>query len=181
MLPHTFFTTSLATRAFSRRFLFLFVLALAVVAFKPNLMRWSSVAFSLRHERIPIVTDTTTPTNCAALASHDARDLRMYAFPVSAASSLFVPGVAPNGDPGGFDIEGDLRANTPTANTSDWTPGVSGSGVGVLTAAGVPVNAVKTFHAVDLYDSQQDNIFTGGLKYPDNPNTWNWTTSTSSR
>ena len=39
------------------------------------------------------------------------------------------PGVAPNGDPGpGFDIEGSLQANTPTANTSDWVPGVAGTG-----------------------------------------------------
>src|SRR5262245_23375845 len=37
------------------------------------------------------------------------------------------PGVAPNGDPGpGFEIEGNLGANTPTANTSDWVPGVAG-------------------------------------------------------
>jgi uncharacterized repeat protein (TIGR01451 family) len=86
------------------------------------------------------------------------------------------PPVSPTGDPGGFDIEGDLRANTPNANTSDWTPGVAGTGVGVLTAAGVPVDATKTFHSLDLFDSQNDNIFTGGSKVNDNPNTmWNWT------
>jgi uncharacterized repeat protein (TIGR01451 family) len=86
------------------------------------------------------------------------------------------PPVSPTGDPGGFDIEGDLRANTPTANTSDWTPGVAGTGIGVLTAAGVPVDATKTFHPLDLFDSQNDNIFTGGSKVNDNPNTmWNWT------
>ena len=95
----------------------------------------------------------------------------------TAALPLFVTGVVANGDPGGFEIEGDLRANTPTANTSDWTPGLAGTGVGVLTAAGAPVDAAKTFHLVDLYDSQADDIFRGGLKYPDNPNTWQWTTS----
>ncbi|HQR33230.1 MAG TPA: hypothetical protein PLK30_10850, partial [Blastocatellia bacterium] len=99
---------------------------------------------------------------------------------LGAASSLLFqgPGIAPTGDPGqGFDIEGNLQANTPNANTTDWVPGVAGTGVGVLTAAGVPVDPTKTFRIVDLYNSQSDDIFTGGSKVNDNPNTnWNWAT-----
>ena len=47
------------------------------------------------------------------------------------ASRLAAVGIAPTGDPGqGFDIEGDLQANTPNANTTDWVPGAAGAGIG---------------------------------------------------
>lgn len=56
------------------------------------------------------------------------------------------PGTAPVVVPaGGFHIEGNLQANTPTVNIGDWVPGAAGTGGNVLTAAGVPLNAATTF------------------------------------
>src|SRR5262249_9629321 len=86
------------------------------------------------------------------------------------------PGTAPVTVPtGGFGIEGDLRANDPTAGIGDWVPGSAGSGSNVLTAAGVPLNTLTTFHVIDLYSSGLDDNFHGGDKVDDNPNTgWTW-------
>src|SRR6478672_9509923 len=57
------------------------------------------------------------------------------------------PGIAQVTAPtGGFHIEGNLQANTPTAGIGDWLPGSVGGGGNVLNAAGVPVNAATTFH-----------------------------------
>jgi len=84
-------------------------------------------------------------------------------------------GVAPSGAPGGgFEVEGNLDANFPTANTSDWTPRGIGSGIGVLSAAGVPVNPAKTFHSIDVYKNDTDNVFAAGMKANDDPNNWKW-------
>src|SRR5438552_7025047 len=83
-------------------------------------------------------------------------------------------GVAPVVSPaGGFGIEGDLFANMPAANVGDWITN-SLTGGGVLTRAGVPLNAVTTFHFIDQYDGN-DIIFGGGLKWTDNPTNWSWT------
>src|SRR5262245_4170826 len=84
-------------------------------------------------------------------------------------------GVAPVVVPsGGFGIDGDLFANTPSANVGDWVTN-SASGGGVLTAAGVPLNATTTFHFIDSYTTN-DIIFSGGLKWTDTPTNWTWTT-----
>ncbi len=79
---------------------------------------------------------------------------------------------------GGFQIEGDLQANTPVAGKGDWLPGNAGAGGNVLTAAGVPVNATTTFHLTDLYNTSENN-FSGGKKFNDNPNIWTWTTNSA--
>src|SRR5262245_2082629 len=84
-------------------------------------------------------------------------------------------GVAPVVSPaGGFGIEGDLFANLPGANVGDWITN-SATGGGVLTAAGVPLNATTTFHFTDPFDTS-DIIFAGGLKWTDSPTNWTWTT-----
>ena len=84
-------------------------------------------------------------------------------------------GVAPITVPaGGFSIEGDLQANTPNLNVGDWLPGTNGTG-GVLDNAGNPLNPATTFHFTDLYNSSADQTFVGGLKWGDDPNTWQWT------
>src|SRR5206468_10587966 len=75
---------------------------------------------------------------------------------------------------GGFAIEGDLFANSPAANVGDWITN-SVTGGGVLTQAGVPLNASTTFHFIDQYDGDNDVIFGGGLKWTDNPTNWSWT------
>src|SRR6266576_5738909 len=61
-------------------------------------------------------------------------------------------GIAPVISPaGGFSIEGDLFANVPAANVGDWITN-SLTGGGVLTRAGVPLNAGTTFHFIDQYN-----------------------------
>ncbi|KIA86140.1 T9SS type A sorting domain-containing protein [Flavobacterium sp. AED] len=90
-----------------------------------------------------------------------------------------LPGIATVNTPtGGFQIEGDLQANTPIAGKGDWLPGVAGSGGSVLTVAGTPVNALTTFHLTDLYNTSENN-FSGGKKFNDNPNLWTWTSNSA--
>src|SRR5690349_8017718 len=89
-------------------------------------------------------------------------------------------GVAPVLIPaGGFSIEGDLTANSPSAGAGDWLPGPGGAGGSVLDASGAPLNPATTFHLTDLYNSTSDNTFSGG-KWTDDPNTWQWTPSKAS-
>jgi len=102
--------------------------------------------------------------------------------PVSHAVATPPPGgiavVSP--PPGSFGIDGDLFANTPVADIGDWLVNTNiapGSGLGVLGLNGVPSDPVRTFHFVDVYDDSTDNIFAGGNKWTDNPNSWGWTTS----
>ena len=91
------------------------------------------------------------------------------------AAVIVGPGVAPVTVPsGGFDLDGDLQANTPTADIGDWIPGSSGAGGNVLTSAGVAINNSTTFHLIDLYNSSNDDNFAGGKKVNDDPNTWTW-------
>jgi len=90
-------------------------------------------------------------------------------------------GVAPVTSPaGGFSIDGNLVANLP-GNTGDWLMSTNaGTGGAVLDASGAPLNPATTFHFRDLYSSGSDNTFVGGLKWTDNPNVWQSTTSKSS-
>src|SRR5512137_805762 len=86
-------------------------------------------------------------------------------------------GVAPVVSPaGGFAIDGDLLANTPTADAGDWLSGSGGTGGALLDANGTPLNPATTFHFVDPYNADNDETFIGGLKWTDNPNTWGCTT-----
>src|SRR4051812_34137474 len=90
-------------------------------------------------------------------------------------------GVAPVTSPaGGFSIDGNLVANLP-ANTGDWLLSTNtGTGGAVLDASGAPLNPTTTFHFRDLYSSGSDSTFVGGLKWTDNPNVWQSTTSKAS-
>jgi hypothetical protein len=99
------------------------------------------------------------------------------------------PGVAPDGDPGGFGVEGDLRSNFPGADrSSDWvanpSPTPTGSPVGdymlnndgtarlVFPANG---NGNITKHFLDGVGNTDQDIFQStGDKYNDNPTTWDW-------
>src|SRR5438034_6871283 len=101
-------------------------------------------------------------------------------------SAWDAPGATPpvgralvNPPTGGFAIDGDLRANTPTGGIGDWVPGPSGTGGAVLLADGTPVNPNTTFHLVDVFNSGTDNNFAGGNKVNYNPDTptsgkWQW-------
>ncbi|HCE57535.1 MAG TPA: hypothetical protein DER09_06910, partial [Prolixibacteraceae bacterium] len=89
------------------------------------------------------------------------------------ANSQTAPVVAPSG---GFSIDGDLESNTPATDIGDWISGLTGSGGYVLNIDGSPVNTSKTFVYEDLFNSGNDNIFKGGYKWNDDPNTWMWVT-----
>lgn len=96
---------------------------------------------------------------------------------ISGLAALAVPpptGIAPVLIPaGGFRIDGDLMAD---AIAGDWV-GTTNPAAGVLNAAGVPLNPATTFHFVDPFNTTSDNTFVGGLKWTDDPNTWQWTLS----
>ncbi|MFV8344422.1 gliding motility-associated C-terminal domain-containing protein [Flavobacterium sp. XS2P39] len=86
------------------------------------------------------------------------------------------PGIAPVSTPtGGFNIDGTLLANTATG---DWVDG-TGTGGFTLNNLGVPLNAGTTYHLYDPYNTSSDNIFGGGDKVGDNPNSWSWVTGTA--
>jgi hypothetical protein len=99
---------------------------------------------------------------------------------LSGLTALAVPpptGTAPVLIPvGGFGIDGNLVADS---SGGDWLGGTNAA-AGVLDPAGVPLNPATTFHFVDPFNSSSDNVFVGGLKWTDDPNTWQWTTSKSS-
>jgi hypothetical protein len=86
-------------------------------------------------------------------------------------------GIAPVNPPaGGFGIDGDLLANTPTPGVGDWLAGPGGAGGAVLDGAGKPINPLTTMHIIDPFgNSGADVIFAGGLKWFDNPANWHWT------
>ena len=89
--------------------------------------------------------------------------------------SLAATTIAPTGDPGqGFDIEGNLEANSPNADTSDWVPGSPGKGEASFSAAGATLNSSRTFRRTDAFNNANDNVFKSGLKANDNPNAWTW-------
>lgn len=89
-------------------------------------------------------------------------------------------GLAPITPPaGGFGIDGDLLANSPFAGVGDWTSNTNtspGSGLSVLSPTGTPLDTLRTFHFTDAYNNTADQIFGGGEKWMDDPNTWQWTT-----
>ena len=84
-----------------------------------------------------------------------------------------VPVLVPTG---GLGIDGNLEANLPAAGVGDWIARGTG-GDGVLASNGAPLNLLTTIHRIDPFgNSNSDIIFTGGLKWFDDPNTWRWTT-----
>lgn len=87
--------------------------------------------------------------------------------------------IAPvNAPAGGFHIDSDLRANTPTAGVGDWVPGSSGSGGHVFSLAGVPLDPAHSFLRDDIYSSNSDDVFSGS-SMADNPNDWKWAYSSA--
>jgi gliding motility-associated-like protein len=89
-------------------------------------------------------------------------------------SILSAQNTAPVNPPtGGFRIDGDLQANTPTTGIGDWIPGPAGSGGFVMNSAGAVINPLTTFHFLDAYNGT-DDIFTSGRRN-ENPNLdWTW-------
>jgi hypothetical protein len=88
-------------------------------------------------------------------------------------------GIAPTGDPGGFEIEGDLTSNT-TALTTDWLDGPAGV-QGILNNDGtvrtLPPPGV-TYRRLDAYNTL-DDVFAGSNQVNADPNTYKWQTGSA--
>jgi hypothetical protein len=94
-------------------------------------------------------------------------------------------GITPTTVPsGGCAIDGDLLARTPVFSpfssfNGDFleNPSAPGTGGGVFTnPGGLPIDPMTAFHVIDGYGNADQNIFTQGSKFNDNPNDWHWTT-----
>jgi hypothetical protein len=96
----------------------------------------------------------------------------------AAAPTVVGGGTALNGDPGGFGIDGDLLANTPIANVSDWLDNSGGTGVGLLNLDGTAKDPTLTIRRLDAVGTI-DDVFAGSNKLNQNPNTWRWQTQTA--
>jgi hypothetical protein len=87
--------------------------------------------------------------------------------------------VAPVSPPsGGFHIDGNLQANSPTAGVGDWIPGSAGAGGYVMDSAGVPLDTNTTFHFVDAWNGS-DDVHGNSTHFNENPNIWAWTTGSA--
>jgi hypothetical protein len=132
-----------------------------------------------------ISTSTSTPTPSTNVGSQ-VTDLQNFgaassvsiAAPTPTPTPAVGPGVAPNGDPGGFEIEGDLRASSSPSRT-DWLDTTLNSGIGgLLFENGSPKNPTVTFRRSDVY-AANDDVFPGGMKVNDNPSTYTWLTNSA--
>ncbi|WP_300436450.1 hypothetical protein, partial [Christiangramia sp.] len=74
---------------------------------------------------------------------------------------------------GGFGIDGDLLSNFTTEGIGDWFKGESGIGGHILLNDGTPIDPNTTSFEKDAFGSN-DNVFQGGEKWNDDPNTWTW-------
>ncbi|MDA0864184.1 MAG: hypothetical protein O3B88_05925, partial [Bacteroidetes bacterium] len=77
---------------------------------------------------------------------------------------------------GGFEIDGNLEANSPTSGAGDWVMGSAGSGGFVIDQSGNPLTSLTQLFK-DEYGTNSDNSFAMGSKAFDDPNTWAWTNS----
>jgi hypothetical protein len=82
--------------------------------------------------------------------------------------SQLAPITPPNG---GFRIDGNLIAGTPTADEGDWVAGTSGGYVFYNT--GIAVNPTHSNLTRDPYHSTGDDVFAGS-SFAQNPNAWRW-------
>ena len=85
-----------------------------------------------------------------------------------------VPVLAPTG---GFGIDGDAFANTPSPaylNVGDWFYETGGTGTGVLNTDGSPIDGTMTFLIGDDWGKADRSTFLTSTKIDDNPNTYLW-------
>src|SRR5439155_1134301 len=86
-------------------------------------------------------------------------------------------GVALNGNPGGFEIQGGVVATAAMGHT-DWIANGGGT-TGLLTnPGGVPMDSTVTYRRLDAYNGT-DDIFSGSHAINDNPNTYTWKTASA--
>ena len=156
---------------------------------------WTTPAFlSGRTENHPAkASDAAKPNRLTGNVAPTAKaNLNLLPAPVPAPT--VGPGIAPTGDPGtpgGFGIEGDLKADFPgTDQSTDWLPGPAPSGSprgdyllnvdgSVRTVFPAIGNGNITRHFTDGVDKLDKEIFQStGDKYNDNPTTWDWAVGT---
>ncbi|NSW46183.1 MAG: SprB repeat-containing protein, partial [Bacteroidales bacterium] len=89
-------------------------------------------------------------------------------------TAQIVPTIQPYG---GFEIDGDLKANTPTNGIGDWLSN-TGSGGYLLNNNGTPLDPFNTLYIIDDFNGN-DDIYQSS-KFNENPNTWVWTTGAAS-
>src|SRR5437762_935371 len=86
-------------------------------------------------------------------------------------------GVALNGNPGGFEIQGGVVATAAMGHT-DWIANGAGA-TGLLTnPGGVPIDSTVTYRRLDAYNGT-DDVFSGSRGINDNPNTYTWKTASA--
>ncbi len=119
-------------------------------------------------------------TSVHGLAVFLALGFALYSSEPTQAQQGVAPTVVPSG---GCAIDGNLFSRTPvtspfSSDNGDFLPNdaAPGSGGYIFTLAGIPVDSTTAFHLIDGYDANDSSIFTGGSKFNDDPNTWNWTT-----
>jgi carbonic anhydrase len=91
-------------------------------------------------------------------------------------------GVAPNGDPNGFNIDGSVRAVStaspaPTALRSDWLDSSAGGSGGIVNENGTVRTPASgpVYLSNDLFgNGSGDDVFSGSVKADQNPNTMTW-------
>src|SRR6266403_1176659 len=92
-------------------------------------------------------------------------------------TDVVAAGTAPNGDPGGFEIEGNVAAAAGGGHT-DWVAnGVGTTGL-LNSVTGDPLDSTVTFRRLDAY-SGTDDVFASSHKFGDNPNTYTWKTASA--
>ncbi|CAL66806.1 secreted protein containing hyalin domain [Christiangramia forsetii KT0803] len=100
--------------------------------------------------------------------------LAVFLFTIQNANAQLVDEVVEVAVPnGGFGIDGDLLSNFTTKGIGDWFEGDSGFGGHVLLNDGTPIDPNTTSFKKDAFGAN-DNVFKGGEKWNDDPNTWTW-------
>ncbi|WP_162427636.1 T9SS type A sorting domain-containing protein [Pontibacter pudoricolor] len=93
-------------------------------------------------------------------------------------NSSAIAQIAPVSPPtGGFDIDGNLRANLTNLNVGDWVAGPGGTGGFVFNNDGTVNGDLNAQLVRDPYNDRADIIFTEGSKFNANPGTWAWSVS----
>jgi hypothetical protein len=79
---------------------------------------------------------------------------------------------------GGFGIDGDAYANTPTPGIGDWfySPLYPGSGGSLFNPDGTVKDPTMTYFLQDVWGTKDPTIFTASNKINDNPSTYTWGT-----
>jgi len=96
-----------------------------------------------------------------------------------AALAVVGAGIALNGDPGGFEIVGNVVATAAGGHTS-WIANGPGT-TGLVTSLGIPIDPTVTIARLDSYGVGVDDVFTQGNRVNDDPNMYTWMTGSAKK